>query len=155
MRALTASIVTLATFAALTYAAGITLARYLSRGDERADDFQYAVIMSGAELVNRAEPLHYGRAITVMGGTRLDLRRASPAEGGAHLDVVTTLAGVEVIVRPEWRVNVRQLSFGGELDVQVTPASKLQEGAPQLEIFAETRIGGGLIVARGGDGPTG
>ncbi len=47
-----------------------------------------------------------------------------------------------------WNVNVRRLSFGGELEVDVTPVGKLPEDAPRLDIFAETRLGGGRIVAR-------
>ena len=130
------------------YGGAITLARYLTRGDGWADDFQFVTIMGGADRVNRAAPLYYGRAIVIMGSMRLDLRGAELAEDGARLDVITTLGALEVIVSPSWDVEVEQLSLGGQLDVDVTPSDQLGADAPRLRIFAETRMGGGRIAIR-------
>lgn len=132
----------------MAYGGAIATARYLTRGDEWADDFQFVTIMGGADRVNRAEPLYYGRAIVIMGAMRLDLRGAELAEDGARLDVIITLGGLEVIVSPAWDVEVEQLSLGGELDVDVTPRDQLEADAPRLRIFAETRVGGGRIASR-------
>lgn len=135
--------------AAGAYASAQIVAKGLTRGDEDSDDFGLLTIMTGKELAISAAPLSYGRVMTLLGQTRVDLRDATLDPSGAHLDLVTTLSRVEVVVPAGWAVEVEQISSGvrSGLAVEVSDPAGLPEEAPKLSILADTRWGCGWIRA--------
>ena len=120
--------------AAGIYVCALIVAKGLTRGDEDRDDFGLVTIMAGKGFSIGAAPLSYGRVMTLLGSTRVDLSDATLESGGARLDLMTTLARVEVVVPAEWAVEV------GDPDA-------LPEDAPRLSIVADTRWGCGSITA--------
>ena len=77
------------------------------------------------------------------------LSDATLESGGACLDLMTTLARVEVVVPAEWAVEVKQISTGlrSGLAVELGDPDALPEDAPRLSIVADTRWGCGSITA--------
>lgn len=131
------------------YVCAQTVAKGLTRGDEDRDDFGLMTIMAGKEFSIGAAPLSYGRVMTLFGSTRVDLSDATLDSSGARLDLVTTLARVEVVVPATWAVEVKQVSTGvrSELAVEVGDPDTLPEDVPRLSIVADTRWGCGSIAA--------
>ncbi len=135
------------------YASAQVVAKGLSRGDEDTDDFSFMTIMTGKDLTIGASPFRYGSVMTLLGRTRIDLRQATLDPKGAHLDLVTSFARVEVVVPEGWAVEIKQVSLGllSELAVEAGDPEALPDGAPKLSILADTRWGCGSIKA---DAPT-
>jgi hypothetical protein len=135
--------------AAGIYVCALIVAKGLTRGDEDRDDFGLVTIMAGKGFSIGAAPLSYGRVMTLLGSTRVDLSDAMLKSGGARLDLMTTLARVEVVVPADWAVEVEQISTGirSGLDVELSDPDTLPDDAPRLSIVADTRWGCGSIVA--------
>jgi hypothetical protein len=127
---------------------GLLVARRLTIGDDHSDDFQLASIMGGKKFHSHASHLKSGTAITLLGGTALDLREATLDPTGASLELRTTMGGIEVRVPHDWSVEVDQEVLAGRLEVDVTPPEELPADAPKLRIHAVTRVGGGLVTAK-------
>ncbi len=128
---------------------GLILSRYLGHdADPESDDFDIVNIMGGSELQSRAGALRAGSAVTVMGGTEIDLRRAELAPGGASLQVSSYCSGTQILVLPEWRVDVIGIPQAGENAVDVTDADDLPFDAPRLLIEARTVASGLDVLAK-------
>ena len=139
----------LAGVAAGAYAAAQVVSRGLTRGSEDDDDFSLLTILTGKDLAVSAAPLSYGSVMTLLGQTRIDLRDATLDPSGAHLDLVTSFARVEVLVPTGWAIEIKQVSSGirSELGVDVSDPDGLPEDAPKLTIMADTRWGCGSVKA--------
>lgn len=122
--------------------------RMPSRGDEQSDEVALVTIRGGRELRSRATSFRGGSVLTVMGGTRLDLRGASPVPDGAHLRLRTYAGGTEVVVPDTWRVQMEGRAIVGGHDVGVPRPDRLPENAPRLSIEALTLAGGTAVSAR-------
>lgn len=130
------------------FVVGQIITRKLTKGDETSDEFQVAAVMGGKRFESRALDLKSGTVITSMGGIELDLRDATLDQGGATLDLRTTMGGIQVIVPKEWAVVVDKKSVAGGFDVEVTSPEDLPEGAPRLHVHAVTRLGGGVVTTK-------
>lgn len=131
---------------------GLLLRRFFGHeADPYADEFDILTIMSGSELVSRSDALRGGTARTFLGGTEIDLRSVELAPGGAHLAVTTCCGGTEIIVPPDWRVDVLGTPQAGGHEVSVTDADDLPFDAPHLVIEATTICGGLEVWARARD----
>lgn len=130
------------------WVSSLVISTKLTHGDESSDDFQVATIMNGGEFRCHATNLRSGTAITVMGGVRIDLRRATLDPSGASLELSTIVGGLEVLVPEHWAVEVDADVSGGESKVDVTPLDELPEDAPRLRIHAVLRFGGSEITAK-------
>ncbi len=135
--------------AVVAYASGQLVAKGLARGDENSDDFSLLTIVTSKDLAIGATPFSYGSVMTLLGRTRIDLRGTALDPSGAHLDLVTSFARVEVIVPAGWAVEMKQVSSGfrSELTVDVSDPDDLPEDAPKLSIMADTRWGCGSVKA--------
>lgn len=155
-RVIVRAVVGFVLLAILGQVVGLLLRRFFAHdADPYADEFDILNVMSGSELVSLADDLRAGSARTYLGGTEIDLRDAELAPGGAHLAIATYCGGTEIIVPPEWRVEVRGTPQAGGHEVNVTDPDDLPFDAPHLVIDATT-ICGGLEVwakARGGADP--
>ncbi len=122
--------------------AGVAARRlFPSQGDEASDAIALNAIMTSTALVSRARAFRGGSVLTVMGGTRLDLRSASIAPGGATLRARAVMGGVDVRVPAGWRVALRARGALGGIDDR-TADDVLPEDAPVLEIRAVALLGG-------------
>jgi hypothetical protein len=67
-----------------------------SMGDEESDT-------NGRNLVSYSEGFRGGTALTIAGGSVIDLRNASLAPEGARLQLSTVMGGTNVLVPRGWR----------------------------------------------------
>lgn len=136
----------LALLCAAVWALGRVLARRLSEGDERSDEFAIATIFGGRQRTTEAQSLRTGRALACCGGIDLDLRAATLDPGGAILHVTAVMGGVQVTVPSTWRVEVEPDAIAGGIGVDVAQPEDRGAGAPTLRVIAVARMGGVAVT---------
>ena len=114
--------------------------------DPESEDFALAAYVNGKQYSSRSAKLHSGSAVTVFGGTDIDLTGAELDPAGATLRLRTRFGGVKVLVPDTWRVEVTGEAKNGENDVRVTDPDTLPEDAPRLSVMADTQFAGVLIT---------
>ena len=127
------------------WAVGQALARRKTAGDETSDEFEIATYLGGVQRTCRAAALRRGIVSVVCGGVDLDLREAALDPAGATLELAATLAGVNVVVPPGWRVLVEDRSALSGVDVRVPSPEELPDDAPELRVEVSARMSGVAI----------
>ena len=112
-----------------------------SMGDEESDTIGLSTIMNGRKLVSRSEAFRGGTALTIAGGTVIDLRSATLAPEGAHLRLRTVMGGTTLVVPRGWRVEVSGPALMGGIGCK-TEADDLPDDAPTLVVEALAIMGG-------------
>lgn len=117
--------------------------------DPAAPHFSLVTVFDGTDFRPTTRDLASSKALTMFGGTKIDLRRSS-AVGLApiRLDLVTMMGGTDIIVPDTWRVHVEGLAVAGGHDVRVADPETLGDDATHLVINARTLMGGLRIQAR-------
>lgn len=95
--------------ALLLIAGGVNLVLRGLRGDREVvadNETTISAILSEQRIVSEATEFRNGNITTMLGETKLDLRKARLASDGATLEVFCLLAEVTIIVPREWRVTV-------------------------------------------------
>ena len=113
-----------------------------SNAEPHTEEIDLVAIFEGKELVSTADPFYGGKLTAMFGGILLDLRRATPAPTGIHLDVAVLAGGVSLVVPEGWRVKASdglRVMGGGFDDSTKTTADT---DAPTITIR-------GLIAAGG------
>ena len=114
--------------------------------DPESEDFVLAAYVNGKQYASRSAKLHSGSAVTVFGGTDIDLTGAELDPAGATLRLKTRFGGVKVLVPATWRVEVIGEARNGENEVRVADPATLTDDAPRLSVMADTAFGGLLIT---------
>ena len=122
----------------------------LTSGDEDSDEFRIASIIGGEELSSHATSLRTASVLAVVGGAQLDLRQAALDPAGATLDVTAVVGGVQVLVSPDWAVEVESSGGMGGVDSKVTDTADLPQDAPRLHITTKTWFGGVQVTTSQG-----
>lgn len=91
-------------FFAAVATAGAAKLLLTSRADRDTEELDMVTAFEGTSLVSVADPFYGGRVLGMFSGTTLDLRRATPAPTGIHLDLALWCAGLQVVVPVGWRV---------------------------------------------------
>lgn len=73
-------------------------------GPADADTFSCVAIWSGVDRKATSQALRGGDFTAIMGGGELDLRGAKTVEGGAELEVLVMMGGLEIQVPEDWNV---------------------------------------------------
>ena len=115
-------------------------------GDEQSDTFALVAAMDGVDFVSRADPLRSGSGTAVAGGIEIDLTDAQPA-GMATLDLTAIAGGIDVVVPPEWRVEVASNVFMGGVENMTDPDAAAGD-APVLVVDARAYMGGIAVRSR-------
>ena len=113
-----------------------------SNAEPHTEEIDLVSIFEGNELVSTADPFYGGKLTAMFGGILLDLRRATPAPTGIHLDVAVLMGGVSLVVPDGWRVKTADsLSIvgGGFADSTRTTADP---DAPTITIRGMIAFGG-------------
>lgn len=111
-----------------------------SHGDTDSEEVDLVAIFDGIDLVSSAEPFYGGKVMTMFGGILLDLRTATPAPTGIHLDLIVLMGGVSLVVPEGWRVRFDARSImGGFSDTTRTTADP---DAPTVTITGTVAFGG-------------
>ena len=114
--------------------------------DPESEAFSLATYVNGKQYASRTRKLRSGTAITMFGGTDIDLTGAELDPAGATLQLKTRFGGVKVLVPDTWRVDMTGDAKNGENDLQVADPTTLPEDAPRLSVMADTQFGGVLIT---------
>jgi hypothetical protein len=126
----------------------IVLVRNSKRGDRLLlgeghdqDLVRTTAFLSGSELATQSSSFRGAVLTAILGGAELDMRHATPAEGGAEIDATAILGGVDLIVPRDWRVSVRGTPILGAVSNRAD-GSGLPDDAPQLRVDALAILGG-------------
>lgn len=107
-------------------ALGVALAaRFLleSNAEPTTEEIDLVTIFGGTHLVSEANPFYGGKVMAMFGGVLLDLRNATPAPTGIHLDLAVVMGGVSLVVPEGWRVRYEgKTVMGGWSDQTKTTA---------------------------------
>jgi hypothetical protein len=115
-------------------AAGMALLKRAlpSIGDEDSDEVRLTAIGEGRRHVSRAAAFRGGSSLSVMGATRIDLRQATPAPGGAHLRLQAFMSAVKVIVPEGWLVRTELECANATVVDRSARAKEESAAAPDL-----------------------
>jgi hypothetical protein len=123
----------------------------LPASSDSEDAFDMVAVLGGAKTGITSpdgdggvpRPFTGGRAMAVMGGCEIDLRRASIPEGRqALLDVFVVWGGIEIKVPEEWEVVNRGSAFLGGFENKARPLPR----ANRRLVVTGTAIMGGVEV---------
>ena len=113
-----------------------------SNAEPATEEIDLISIFEGKHLVSSATPFYGGHVTSMFGGVLLDLRRATPAPTGIHLDLAVIMGGVSLVVPEGWRVKASQqltILGGGFSDDTRTTA---EEDVPTVTIRGFIAMGG-------------
>jgi hypothetical protein len=89
----------------------------IRRGSEPADSREtvhMTGILGGSNRQSNANPFRGGELVAMMGGGRIDLRKAAiPPGGQAVVDILCFMGGYEIVVPDTWIVDDRTTAFLG------------------------------------------
>jgi deazaflavin-dependent oxidoreductase (nitroreductase family) len=127
-------------------AALIVKRRFVSAGDEESDELTWVTIFDGGERKSRAKAFRRGTWLASFGGGDLDLREATLDPAGAHITLWAMMGGGDLLVPPDWRVDLRSRSVMGGAESYVQSAGDSPSG-PVLVVEANLLMGGFSIKA--------
>lgn len=97
--------------------------------------------MSGTEKRVKSKGFTGGSAVTLLGGTTIDLREATLAEG-ATLDVLVFAGGIEILLPEDCQVNNQVLAIAGGIEDKTLGITK----STQTLILTGTVLMGGIDI---------
>ena len=111
-----------------------------------SDFIDLSLILGGGKYRFDSKNFRGGKITAIMGGGEIDLYDAGLASGGAELDIMTVMGGIELRVPPGWQV-VMQGSpiLGGMEDKTVSAPGTSSDERPKL-VVKGTAIMGGVEV---------
>lgn len=105
--------------------------------DEQSDDV--SAILGGVDHTNKSDDYKGGKVTAIMGGVKIDLRKAV-IKDGAILDVFTLMGGIELVVPENVTVKSKAMVILGGIEnkAQTTADRK----SPTLYVTGEVIMGG-------------
>jgi hypothetical protein len=85
-------------------------------GPPDADVFSCVAVWAGVDRKSTSQALRGGDYTAVMGGGELDLRAARPVPGGAQVELIVVMGGVDVRVPEDWNVVNEITAFMGGVE---------------------------------------
>jgi len=125
---------------AMVVGALVARRRLPTYGDQDSDTFALVAAMDGVDFASRADALQAGSGTAVAGGIEIDLTEAGLADT-ATLALTAVMGGIDVVVPPEWRVEMSSSVFMGGTD-NLTDPDATADDAPLLLIDARAYMGG-------------
>jgi predicted membrane protein len=110
------------------------------------DYIRGTAVMGGFERASTSPAFRGGDLVAVMGGCKLDLRRASISGGEAAIDVLAVMGGVELLIPETWSVDARVLPLMGGVTDRTRVASPAAGSPRQRLVVRGTVFMGGVEV---------
>ncbi len=129
----------------LVWAVGQAITRSKTTSDLTASDVDFYAFWDSPTFIPRSNSLHLVNARVVMAGATIDLREATPAEGGTVVYVTTLLGGTAVLVRKDWDIEVVEETKSAEVEVRLDSATELPPDSPKVTVHLRTTYGGALV----------
>jgi len=108
-------------------------------GDDRVN---LIAVLGEAISASNSQAFTGGSLTAILGGAKLDLRRARPAAGGAQIDATSIFGGTEVIVPRGWDVRVSALPVFGGVEDKTRGDGAATSDAPRLTVTGVAIFGG-------------
>ncbi len=100
-------------------------------------------VMGGFERASDSANFRGADLVAVMGGCKLDLRKAAIADGEAVIDVLAIMGGMEILIPPDWVVDAQVLPLMGG----VTDKTQAAAGVPVKRLVVRgTAFMGGVDI---------
>lgn len=99
-------------------------------------------LFSGVKTRNISKNFRGGSLVAIFGGIDLDLRDAFILNEGARLDVTAAFGGVNIIVPPEWKVEVNGIPVFGGWSNKTNGKNYVNPDAPVLTVHCFAAFGG-------------
>jgi predicted membrane protein len=116
--------------------------RSMIDGQDVSDMIDEVSIFGGSEKQIITESFKGGRAVSIFGGSKIDLRQSELSDN-AEIEVTAIFGGTNFIIPPEWNVRIESTNiFGGYSDKRPKVESKTRE---TLVIKGLALFGGGEI----------
>jgi Cell wall-active antibiotics response 4TMS YvqF len=146
MRVLRAAGLTLLGFwAGLLTAAAVMRRVVRSRGDAESDDVALVAIFDGIDLESRATAFRGWSMLAWFGGIKVDLRGATLAPDGAHLELHALNGGITICVPDGWRLQSNLGAVLGGVDARAPEPEGVD--APTLTLDGFALFGGVAVTA--------
>jgi hypothetical protein len=104
------------------------------------DTVRLFALMGGTERSNSSQAFRGGEMTAIMGGCELDLTRAQPVPGGAVIETLAFMGGLDIKVPPDWSVECRGVPFMGGFEDRTKPPA--QDSGKRLVIHGFAMMGG-------------
>jgi predicted membrane protein len=105
-----------------------------------ADTLRLIAFMGGTERASASQSFRGGEMTAIMGGCELDLTRAQPVEGGAVIETLAFMGGIDIKVPEDWTVDCRGVPFMGGYEDSTKPPA--QDTGKRLVINGFAMMGG-------------
>lgn len=121
----------------------------LEMSDEKKNDIDYVddfAVLGGREIQVDSQSFRGGKVSALFGGSTIDMRGASLAEGNNLLDVFAMFGGTSIIVPQDWTVKVEVFSIlGGFSDNRDQTVKVVPHPNKVLTIKGFVMFGGGDV----------
>lgn len=123
----------------------ILLGRGRISGASAGDTVSSFSMFGEANLTRHSQAFAGGQLVEIFGDTNLDLRPATIAPEGAHIDILALFADVKIIVPAGWRIELTGIPVFGEYSDRTNEGRALPSDAPTLTVntlavFAEVKV---------------
>jgi len=99
-------------------------------------------ILGGFDRKIMSQELKLIEVTSFLGGGKLDLRDAKPADGQAVINVVALMGGLQVLVPSNWNVVLEATPFMGGVDDRRRQPATMDPAAPRLVVRGFVMMGG-------------
>jgi len=99
-------------------------------------------LFSGVKTRNVSKNFKGGSLVAIFGGIDLDLRDSYISNEGARIDVTAAFGGVNIIVPPEWKVEVTGIPVFGGWSNKTKGKNCINPDAPVLSLHCFVAFGG-------------
>lgn len=134
-----------ATMIGALIAARMAKERIVPIDDPALDEVTLAAIFGPLDFKSTATAFRGGTVECWFGGGVIDLRGATLAPGGAHIEIRAIFGGGQIVVPDDWRVTTRVIGIGGAGDAR--PGVERADDAPHLTIEGIAVFGGAGITS--------
>jgi hypothetical protein len=111
-----------------------------AEGASADDAIRLISFMGGTERASASQSFRGGEMTAIMGGCELDLTRAAPVQGGAVIETLAFMGGLEIKVPEDWIVECRGVPFMGGYEDSTKPPT--QDTGKRLVITGFAMMGG-------------
>ncbi len=130
---------------------GFLVWRALGRGKgppttESASQLSEFAIMGGIHRVVESSDFRGGEATAVMGAVELDLRGSTIVTSPAVIDVFALWGGIEIMVPPEWKVDVQAMPILGAFENKARSSVRDTSAPAQELVIRGTALMGGVEI---------
>ncbi len=114
----------------------------LPAGVDRDDTIVATGIFGGPNVASASQQFHSASLTAIFGGVTLDLRRATPAPGGATITATAAFGGIDILVPRGWRITTSSTPLFAGVDDKTDTSTDLAADAPTLHVDALALFGG-------------